>query len=129
MEKRFLNQSFNKPVRILRIIDSKNERFQLGKAYKDRFEVHTCLTKPEIEILVIIDTDKLKEFIKVKSDTKPSTFCKTALGHHNVKEKHFMAEYFSDKQRLLDALKGYKKSHAKDHLTLYDLLKDAYQNI
>jgi hypothetical protein len=122
VESKFLNRSYKKPVIIVRIIDSKTEQFNLGKAYKDRFYRADCLTKPEIEILVIHDADMFKEFIKVKSNTKPSEFCKIKLKHGNIKEKDFMRNYF-DVDRLLVALCTYKRKSKNDHLTIYDLAK------
>lgn len=123
IERKFLNKRYSKPVVILRVIDSKNERFPLGKAYVDRYVVKACLTKPEIEILVILDSDMLNEFNKVKSKTKPSSFCKTKLKYKDIKGKDFMIKYF-DLDRLLSAMKVYKRVNKNDHLTLYDLLKN-----
>ncbi len=122
VEKKFLNRKYERPVVVLRIIDSKRENFKLGKAYFERFKVETCLTKPEIEILIILDADMLEEFYKVKSTIKPSIFCKTRLNHKDVKSKDFMRDYF-DIERLLLALKKYKEVSKKDHYTLFELLK------
>lgn len=122
VEKKFLNRTYSRPVVILRIIDSKRENFKLGKAYFERFKVQTCLTKPEIEILIILDADVLEEFYKVKSTTKPSVFCKTRLNHKDIKSKYFMRDYF-DVERLLSVIKKYKEVSKKDHYMLYDLVK------
>jgi hypothetical protein len=121
IEQKFLNKSYAKPLVILRIIDSSKEKFPLGKAYIDRYVVKECLTKPEIEILVILDADILNEFNKVKSKIKPSSFCKAKLKHKDIKDKDFMTNYF-DISRLLKVLKEYKRVNKNDHLTIYDLL-------
>ena len=47
------------PINILRILDSKREGFNLGRIYEDRLNsgeicIFDILTRPEIEILVII---------------------------------------------------------------------------
>ncbi len=122
IQKKFLNVSYEKPLVILMIIDSKNEKFILDKAYKDRFDIKKCLTKPEVEILVILDAGKYKEFEKVKSTIKPSIFCKTQLKHKYIKNENFINEYF-DIDRLLNALRVYKQNSKKDHYTICDLLK------
>lgn len=121
IERKFLKKSYDKTVVILRILDSKNEKFKLNKPYKEMFEVKKCLTKPEIEILVIHDCCKLKEYIKVKSTIKPSLFCKTHLKLKDIKSKEFVNRYF-DIDKLLVALKSYKEKSSNDHYSIYDLV-------
>ncbi len=122
IEERFLGLSYKKEVVILRIIDSKNEQLKLGKAYKDRFEIFDVRTKPEIEILIIIDMGDLEKFYKAKSKQKPSEFCKDRYKHKKMKQSGFMTEYFDD-DRLVKALKTHKKRCGKKVITIYDLLK------
>jgi hypothetical protein len=121
IESKFLNKRYSKPLVILRIIDSSREQFNLKKQYRGRFSKVKCLTKPEIEILVIIDKDELEEFYKVKSKQKASTFCKSHLNFKNIKDKKFMEEYF-DIDRLIEALRVHKHKSKNDHYTIYDLI-------
>lgn len=53
IESSFLNRDFAKEVVILRIIDSRREKFNLGKLYRERFSVYDILTTPEIEMLMV----------------------------------------------------------------------------
>lgn len=80
------------------------------------------MIKPEVEILIIIDLDKIKDYNKVKSKVKPSDYCKTTLRYKNVKNKDFMCDYF-DIDKLLKALKKYKSNTTKDHFAIFDILK------
>jgi hypothetical protein len=122
IQEKYLGLSYEKPVVIIRIIDSIKEQFKLTKAYKDRYKVYSAATNPEIEILLILDKGELDEYTKRKSISKPSAYCKEMLGFRNVKSKTFMKEYFSDVERLIQSIKMHKRSFGKDHMTIYDLL-------
>lgn len=126
LEDEFLNLDFSKEtVYILRIIDSKNEKLKLRKHYEDRgiFRTETFRTRPEIEILIVIDKDDFKNCSDSKD--KPSKFCKSQYGFKRVKKQGFMEEYFSF-ERLLLAIKKHKRSY-KSEFTIYDLLKNKYK--
>ncbi len=125
IQEKYLGLSYEKPVVIIRIIDSIKEQFKLTKAYKDRYKVYSAATNPEIEILIILDQGALDEYTKKKSTNKPSTYCKEMLGLRNVKSKTFMNEYFTDVEKLIQSIKMHKKSFGRDHLTIYDLLNQA----
>ncbi len=121
-----LNYDFSEStVYIMRIIDSRSEKFKLAKVYEDRgiFKVITCLTRPEIEVLIAInegDYDKC-----MKSSLKPSDFCKASYGFKKLKSKGFMESYFGI-DRLVAAIKEHKRHHRGED-TIYDLLKDEYR--
>ncbi len=68
---------------MLRIFDSRREKFKLSKTYA-----------PEIEMLIILNEGKYTDY--KKSNKKPSEFCKTELKYKNVKSTEFLEKYFAD---------------------------------
>lgn len=81
------------------------------------------ITAPEIEMLIIFNEDKYKEF--KKSGKKPSDFCKEDLKMTSVKSYRFVKDYFSDPDILLTSIKKYHEISKirKGEYTLLDLLK------
>lgn len=85
-------------------------------------DVKNVVTAPEIEMLIICNEGKYKEF--KKTGEKPSVYCKSKLKYKNVKNYDFIREYFSDMNVLISAFHEYRrvsKVH-KDEKTLWDLL-------
>lgn len=123
IEDQFLGYSHQKELIILRVIDSKNEQFNLKKAYANRYRVINIITNPEIEILIIIDKADLDEFNKTKSTKKASEFCKEKYKLRKIKKSGTMREYFNDVRKLTAALKRHKSNYGKDIYTIYDLLQ------
>lgn len=120
----FLRRDYEKPVDILRILDSQTDRFRLGRLYADRFEVHNVYTKPEIEMLLILSEKKYKEF--KKSRKTPSKYCVEELfPGENVKGKDFLQSYFQNTDRLLGAIEEYRRvgTRPPGDWILCDLLK------
>ena len=70
-------------------------------------DVINVVTAPEIEMLVILSENKYKEF--KGSNLKPSEYCKSFLGYSNVKRPVFIEAYFKDLDKLITAIKRYKK--------------------
>ncbi len=66
-ETRYLRKGFTEKITVLRILDSRNENFKLGKAYKDKVAVIDVITAPEIEMLIILNENKYDEFQKVNA--------------------------------------------------------------
>lgn len=128
-ERRYLRKSFQGKISLLRVIDSRNEQFNLSKAYKDKVNLITIITAPEIEMLIILAEDRLKDFIKYenkrKHENKPSTFCKEILKYHDVKSYEFITDYFSDVELLLGTIKEYKRVSKikKNEYSLFDIIK------
>ncbi len=122
-EKNYLRKRFKSKVRVYRILDSKNEKFKLGKLYKDKVDVINVITAPEIEMLIIHNENKYDQF--KKSRKKPSDYCKQNLKLGEVKSYKFIEKYFSDVDVLMEAIKMHKKKAptVKDGYTLADLLK------
>ncbi|MCF0110482.1 MAG: hypothetical protein HUJ58_01155 [Erysipelotrichaceae bacterium] len=122
-ETRYLRKEYERPVTVVRILDSRREKFRLGKAYEQKVDVMNVITAPEIEMLIIINEQRYQEF--KKSGKKPSVFCKQNLGMREVKSYRFVKEYFSDVDVLLEAIKAYTKISKipKGEYTLSDILK------
>lgn len=129
-------------VSILRILDSKSEKYtpgSWGKAYlKDEqgeLRVFEIITSPEIEMLFVHAEGAYREYLsfvekrhrKSNSD-KPSIFCKEELftdsKNRYSKSRSFAERYFQNPDRLVNAILDYhRKNGDKDHLDLSDLLK------
>lgn len=122
-EKQYLRKGFTDKITVLRILDSRREKFILSKAYAPKINVINVITAPEIEMLIIFNEDKYPEY--KKSRKKPSDFCKIDLKYGDVKNKSFLKEYFSDVDTLISAIREYKSiSKIPDsEYTLADLLK------
>ena len=122
-EEKYLRKGFLDKISVIRILDSRRENFKLSKAYENKVDVINVITAPEIEMLIILNEDKYKEF--KKSGKKPSDFCKEDLKMTSVKSYSFVKDYFSDPDILLVAIKRYHEISKirKDEYTLLDLLK------
>ena len=122
-ETQYLRKYFNEKVTVLRILDSRRERFAWSKAYAHKVDVINVVTAPEIEMLVILSENKYKEF--KGSNLKPSEYCKSFLGYSNVKRPVFIEAYFKNLDKLITAIKRYKKVSKINHgeYALADLLK------
>jgi len=127
-EEKFLKYDYGQTLVILRIIDSAREQFNLKKVYKEnnRIKNKTCLTTPEIEILVIINENALEEYYKVKSKKPPSEFCKQNLKMNDIKKDSSIDKYFNcDSKKLINAIKIYNtKSNGNDY-GIYHLIKNS----
>lgn len=106
---RHLNYDYDWPVTILRVVDSRSERFRLKSLYAKRFEVKSFVTRPEIEMLAIVREGKFKEYSKVKSNTKPSVYCKQRLGMRDIKSRQYLEGYWADVNVLVDAIMEYRR--------------------
>lgn len=61
-EERYLRKGFTDKITIYRILDSRSERFNLSKAYKQKVDVKNVITAPEIEKLIICNEKKYKDY-------------------------------------------------------------------
>lgn len=122
-ERRYLRTNPNKSITVLRILDSRREKFNLSNAYRDKIKVINVLTAPEIEMLIIISEDKYNDF--KKKSIKPSEYCKSVLKYKSVKSYKFVYDYFSDIEKLMNSIIEYKRISKikKGENTLLDLLK------
>lgn len=121
-EEKYLRKGFLDKISVIRILDSRRENFKLSKAYVHKVDVINVITAPEIEMLIILNEDKYKEF--KKSGKKPSDYCKEDLRMSGVKSYKFVREYFSNADILLDAIKKYHEISKirKGEYTLMDLV-------
>ena len=122
-EEKYLRKGFSERISVIRILDSRRENFKLSKAYEHKVNVINVITAPEIEMLIIFNEDKYKEF--KKSGKKPSDFCKEDLKMTSVKSYNFVKDYFADPDILLAAIRKYHEISKirKGEYTLLDLLK------
>lgn len=122
-EEKYLRKGFKDKISVIRILDSRREKFKLSNAYAGKVDVINVITAPEIEMLIIFNEDKYKEF--KKSGKKPSSFCKEDLRMAEVKSYDFVKDYFSNPTVLLVAIKKYHEISKipKGEYTLLDLLQ------
>ena len=122
-EKAYLRKEYGEPITVLRILDSRRERFKLSKPYEGKVSVINVITAPEIEILVILSESKYDDFKRKR--IKPSEYCKTYLEYPDVKTYKFVNTYFNDVDKLIAAIEEYKRvtqMHSGESL-LFDLLE------
>ena len=131
IQQQFLNRDFSPyKVSIIRILDSRSEKFKLGKLYEERFPVYTIRTTPEIEMLLIIgENEDMAYRQQHKTSCKPSEYCQNVLKLGNaIKSNIFWRDYFSDVNKLLDVLRKYHERWSnKSEYSIYDLLKAEYK--
>lgn len=122
-EEKYLRKGFVDKISVIRILDSRRENFKLSKAYENKVDVINVITAPEIEMLIIFNEDKYREF--KKSGKKPCDFCKEDLKMTDVKAYDFVKKYFADPGILVAAIKKYHEISKiqKGEYTLLDLLK------
>ena len=123
-QKKYLHLEYDKKIIILRIIDSRSEKFPLSEIYRCQVEVINVITAPEIEMLIIINENKYDDFYN-KRIQKPSDYCKQVLKMSNVKSPEFIKEYFSNIDDLVKSIREYCRVHKKrkNEHNLCDLLK------
>lgn len=122
-EEKYLRKGFKDIISVIRILDSRRENFKISKAYANKVDVINVVTAPEIEMLIIFNENKYKEF--KKSGKKPSSFCKEDLKMAEVKSYDFVKSYFSDPMVLVAAIKKYHEMSKVQigEYTLLDLLR------
>jgi len=123
-ERRYLRAEYDDKILILRVIDSRNEEFNLSKAYQCQVEIINVITAPEIEMLIIVSKGEYENFCR-SGIKKPSDYCKSVLKLKNVKSPTFVTKYFADARFLAKSIKEYHRVHKQKNTeaTLYDLLK------
>lgn len=119
----YLRKGFQDKISVIRILDSRRENFRISKAYAGKVDVINVVTAPEIEMLIIFNENKYKEF--KKTGKKPSSFCKEDLKMAEVKSYDFVKNYFDNPLVLVAAIKKYHEMSRvpKGEYTLLDLLR------
>ena len=122
------------PVKVYRIGDKQNDKLKIPKDLKDIIsdkEIYKYCTKPEFEMLLILNEGLEKEYEKVKSLESPKMFAKKNIkcnGQKYDQSSEFLKNYYGGKnvKKLINNIKkykAYKRHHNKDELYLSDLLK------
>lgn len=128
IEEKYLQYSHDKEIIIIRILDSKRENFKLSKLYNNK--VFNIVTKPEIEILIIIAENKYEDYTnRYKHQFKPSEYLKNILKMKEVKSENFYKNYFKDPLKLIRAIIQFHRVCNDCEYTLYNLLNHNAQNL
>ncbi len=125
---------YGSPVKVYRVGDKQNDKLVIPRDLRNIVfydEIYKYCTKPELEMLLIINEGLEKEYEKVKSTESPKVFAKRFVKCNGVKydqSSSFLKDYYggSSVNNLIDNIKkykNYKKQHDKDELYLADLLK------
>lgn len=125
---------YGSPVKVYRVGDKQNDKLVIPRDLRNIVfydEIYKYCTKPELEMLLIINEGLEKEYEKVKSTESPKVFAKRFVKCNGVKydqSSSFLKDYYggSNVNNLIDNIKkykNYKKQHDKDELYLADLLK------
>lgn len=122
-ETRYLRKGYNGKISVIRILDSRNERFNLSHEYQDKVDVINIITAPEIEMLIIISEHEYDRY--KRSGKSPSDYCKENLHIRRVKSYDYVHSYFNDLTKLITAINEYNRlsNIPRGELTLKDLLK------
>lgn len=120
-ESSYLNFRLTKPLDIYRIIDSSSDKFVLKRNDIDLI-IHDCLTKPEIEMLIIHDIGKYKAFKNQR--LKANEFLKRNLKGYHKGEKYWHDYFSNDVEKLVRCLKLHDQSRPSGEKTILSLLRD-----
>ena len=122
---------YNNSVIIYTIGDTQKDVLVIPKDLKKivlRENIFKFCTKPEMEILLIINENLINEFNKSKES--PKDFAKRNIIYNGMRydqSNSFLESYYGGKKinKLVDSIKKYKhmKKHDKEQLYLADLLK------
>ncbi|MFC6315933.1 hypothetical protein ACFQHW_10205 [Lapidilactobacillus achengensis] len=97
-QNKYLNHEFDRQIHLYRIIDSRQERFNLSFPYRQKIsQIETLWTRPEIEILYIIQQGQYRGFAKQAG--KPSEYVKQTLklNHGNIKSYPVVYQYWQQR--------------------------------
>lgn len=112
----------NEKIYVYRVGDTQKDKYDLScfDARGDKIEIYKVCTKPEIEILVIFNEGKYKDYCKEHRETNISP--KQYLKSH-FKECSSVEEYIK-RHDIVPAIRQYKKvkKHKDDEMYLDDLL-------
>ena len=125
--------TYNSPdLKIIRIGDKFKDKLKIPPNLKHLIsskQIIICRTHPELEMLLIVHNNLLKDYLKVKSKMKPKDFAKKYITLNNKKydnSTQFWYDYYSKNPESL--IKDIKECHKigknnKNELYLADLLK------
>ena len=126
-----LNLYDGNDVTVMRVGDKQTDRLLIPADFKEKIcAVDKYCTLPELEMLLIISEDLVKEYEKVKSTIRPKVFAKEHIWYNRERydnSSQFYRDYYeNDCGKLIHAIREYKRirgSHEKDELYLADILK------
>ena len=126
-----LNLYDRNDVTVMRVGDKQTDRLIIPADFKEKIcVIEKYCTLPELEMLLIISENLVKEYEKVKSTVKPKAFAKEHIWCNRKRydnSSRFYREYYgNDCGKLIVSIREYKRirgSHKKDELYLSDLLK------
>jgi hypothetical protein len=124
---------YGAPVKVYRVGDKQNDKLTIPRDLKNivsKDEIYKYCTKPELEMLLILNEGLEREYEKVKSSESPKSFAKKNIKYNGRKydqSSDFLDSYYggNNTQNLIDNIKKYKtykRQHEKDELYLADLL-------
>lgn len=125
---------YGQPIKIYRVGDKQTDKLSIPRDIKNLVsatEIYKYCTKPELEMLLILNEKLEKEYEKVKSTESPKVFAKRNISYNGKKYNQtndFLLMYFGGDNiiNLISSIKRYKKykkQHERDELYLADLLK------
>ena len=126
---------YGEPIDIVRVKDSQQDQIKIPqdiKKYASADRVYDYCTKPEIEILLIINEGLMSEYNKVKNKISPKDFAKSNImydGKNYDQSTEFYSRYYrghENKDKLIQNIRDYKSIHkhkSKRERYLADLLK------
>lgn len=124
---------YGQPTIVYRIGDKQNDELIIPRELKSiilKKQIYKYCTKPELEMLLIINEGLEKNYEKVKGQESPKSFVKKNIkfnGKRYDQSCEFLKTYYGGKNvnNLVTSIKKYKKykKHEKDELYLADLLK------
>ncbi len=91
---------YNQPVKIYRVGDKQSDKLTIPsdlKSIVSNKEIYKYCTKPELEILLILNEGLEKEYEKVKSFQSPKVFAKKNIKYNGKKydqSSEFLKEYY-----------------------------------
>ena len=122
------------PVKVYRIGDKQNDKLPIPNDLKKiviKNEIYKFCTKPEFEMLLILNEGLEKEYEKVKNKMSPKSFAKKNIkmnGRKYDQSTEFIKLYYGGNNinnliKNIKKYKTYKKQHEKDELYLADILR------
>ena len=124
-------KTYNNKIEIWRIGDTLKDALRIPEEFKqyiDKDRIRKFCTKPEIEMLLIINNNLFKEYNKVKSSICPKDFAKSNIKLRNTRYNNktdFWKEYYKNKfNQLVDDIREYKHKKKNNKLNKEEYLAD-----
>lgn len=125
---------YGQPVKVYRVGDKQTDKLPIPKDIKNivsASEIYKYCTKPELEMLLILNEGLEREYEKVKSSESPKSFAKKNIkcnGRKYDQSSEFLQMYYGGNNVVnlianIKQYKNYKKHHNRDELYLADIIK------